>query len=98
DFHVTGVQTCALPIYDAADAVPARGGNRIAAGEVEPPDADGPGIRGQAAIDDVDQRRLAGAVVADQPDALAGGDFKVHAAERAKDRERREERTRASRG
>src|SRR5690606_40034682 len=29
DFHVTGVQTCALPIFDALDAVPSLDEDRI---------------------------------------------------------------------
>ena len=67
----------------AAHAVRMRLRDRIAGGGIGAIETDDAGIGPEAAVDDVDQRRLAGPVVADQPDALAGGDREIHTVERA---------------
>ena len=70
-------------LEDAAQAGGARARDAVA-GRLVAVDEHGPPASGaSAAVQHVDQRRLAGAVVADQADALAGADREVHAGERA---------------
>ena len=56
---------------------------RVVPGDVRPVESYPTGVRRSGAGDDVEQRRLAGAIGPDQAEHLAGGDGEAHVVERA---------------